>query len=206
MNAEVREETTGGATSEKLAGIILAAGASRRMGSPKALLDYRGETFVSRLVRVFSRSCDPVIVVAGVHADLIRGRMDRRTRLVINPDPDRGQLSSLQTALAEVPHGATGFLFTPVDCPTAREETIETLIDAFRKSGTLFAIPRYRGKRGHPVCVRASLIAEFLALPPTAETRAVVNMHSDRIAYIDVDDPGVLADVDDVEAYRKIAK
>jgi molybdenum cofactor cytidylyltransferase len=176
------------------------------MGSPKALLDYRGETFVDRLIRVFSRSCDPVIVVAGVHADLIRGRMDRRGVLVVNPDPDRGQLSSLQTALAEVPQDAARFLFTPVDCPTVLEETIETLVDAFPKNGTLFAIPRYRGQRGHPVCVRASLIAEFLALPPTAETRAVVNMHADRVTYIDVDDPGVLADVDDLEAYRKIAK
>jgi molybdenum cofactor cytidylyltransferase len=202
----VSEEATGGATSEKLAAIILAGGASRRMGSPKALLDYRGETFVNRLIRVFSRSCYPVIVVAGAHADLIRGRMDRRARLVINPDPDRGQLSSLQTALAEAPRDAAGFLFTPVDCPTVREETIEILIDAFHENGTLFAIPRYRGKRGHPVCVRASLIPEFLALPPTAETRAVVNLHADRITYIDVDDLGVLADVDDVEAYRKIAK
>lgn len=206
MNAEVSEEATGEVTSEKLAGIILAAGASRRMGSPKALLDYRGETFVGRLIRVFSRSCDPMIVVAGVHAELIRGRIGRRARLVINPDPDRGQLSSLQTALAEVPHDAGGFLFTPVDCPTVREETIGALTDAFRKDGTLFAIPRYLGRRGHPVCVRASLIAEFLALPPTAETRTVVNIHADRITYVDVEDPGVLADVDDVAAYRKITQ
>lgn len=206
MNAEVSEDVTGEVRAEKLAGIILAAGASRRMGSPKALLDYRGETFVDRLIRIFSCCCDPLIVVAGVHAELIRGRMDRRARLVINPDPDRGQLSSLQTALAEVPRDAAGFLFTPVDCPTVREETIGTLIDTFHRSGTLFAIPRYRGQRGHPVCVRASLIAEFLALPPTAETRAVVNLHADRITYIDVNDPGVLADVDDIASYRKIAQ
>jgi molybdenum cofactor cytidylyltransferase len=206
VNAEVSEAAAGGVTSEKLAGIILAAGASRRMGSPKALLDYRGETFVDRLIRVFSRTCDPVIVVAGVHADLIRGRMDRRAQLATNPDPDRGQLSSLQTGLAEVPRDVAGFLFTPVDCPTVREETIETLVHELHKNGTLLAIPRYHGRRGHPVCARASLIAEFLALPPTAETRAVVNTHADRITYIDVDDPGVLADVDDAEAYRKIAK
>jgi molybdenum cofactor cytidylyltransferase len=210
-------------TAEKFAGIILSAGASRRMGSPKALLDYRGETFVDRLIRVFSRSCDPVIVVAGVHADAIRERIDRRARLVINPDPDRGQLSSLQTALAEVPREAAGFLFTPVDCPTVQAETIAMLVfefhergrfhkgDEFHKggaheSGVSFVIPRYRGKRGHPVCARGSLIPEFLALPPTAETRAVVNAHADRIVYVDVDDPGVLADIDDLEAYRKIAR
>lgn len=206
MNAEVSEDVTGEVTGGKLAGIILAAGASRRMGSPKALLDYRGETFVDRLIRVFSRCCDPVIVVAGVHAGVIREGMDPCARLVINPDPDRGQLSSLQTALAEVPGDVAGFLFTPVDCPTVREETVAMLVDEFHKNGNPFVIPRYHGRRGHPVCVRGSLIAEFLALPPTAETRAVVNMYSDRITYVDVDDPGVLADVDDVEAYRKIAK
>jgi molybdenum cofactor cytidylyltransferase len=205
VNSEVSEDVTREVPAGKLAGIILCAGASRRMGSPKALLDYRGEAFVNRLIRIFSCCCDPVIVVAGVHAELIRGRMDRRARLVINPDPDRGQLSSLQTALAEVPRGAAGFLFTPVDCPTVREETIATLIDAFYKNRSLFAIPRYHGRRGHPVCVRDTLIAEFLALPPTAETRFVVNRHEERISYIEVDDAGVLTDVDDLEAYQGTA-
>jgi len=217
VNGDVYAEAAAAVPSGTLAGIILAAGASRRMGSPKALLDYRGETFVDRLIRIFSRFCDPVIVVSGVHAAAIRQRMERRARLVINPDPDRGQLSSLQRALVEVPHGASGFLFTPVDCPTVREETVAMLIDEFHRGDAVhqgdeshrndppLVIPRYGGKRGHPVLVRGSLIAEFLALPPTAETRAVVNRHADRIKYVDVGDPGVLADIDDAEAYRKMA-
>jgi len=175
------------------------------MGSPKALLDYRGEAFVNRLIRVLAGVCDPVIVVAGIHADVIRGRMDVRARLVINPDPDRGQLSSLQVALAEVPKNADGFLFTPVDCPTVQEETVERLIDELRTSAVPLVIPRFGGRRGHPVGARHSLIAEFLAEAPTAETRVVVNRHEDQIRYIDVDDAGVLADVDDPEGYRKIA-
>lgn len=202
MNAD----STGGATPSTFAGVILAAGASRRMGSPKALLNYHGETFVDRLIRVFSGCCDPVIVVAGVHANVIRQQMDPRARLVINHDPDRGQLSSLQTALAQLPGDTAGFLFTPVDCPTVEEQTIARLVAELQKHDAPFVIPRYGGRRGHPVCVRGSLITEFLALPPTAETRAVVNRHEDRIIYMDVDDPGVLADVDDLEAYRKIAQ
>jgi molybdenum cofactor cytidylyltransferase len=204
VNAEV--------TRGPIAGIILAAGASSRMGSPKALLEYRGETFLDRLIRVFSGCCDPVIVVAGIHADSIRqrmdhvGHMDRRARLAINPDPDRGQLSSLQVALAQVPGDGAGFLFTPVDCPTVEEKTVAMLVDQLRKHDAPFVIPRYHGKRGHPVCARRSVIAEFLSLPPTAETRAIVNRHEERIRYVDVDDAGVLADVDDLEAYRKIAQ
>ena len=193
-----------------IAGIILAAGASRRMGSPKALLEYRGETFLNRLIRVFSRFCDPVIVVGGLHADAIREHLGRnqmnRALLVVNPDPDRGQLSSLQTALAEVPDTASGFLFVPVDCPTVQESTVAGLIAEFRRQSPPFVIPRFEGKRGHPVCAARSTIAEFLALPPTAETRAVVNLHADEIEYLEVEDPGVLADIDNLEAYRKIAQ
>jgi len=196
-----------------IAGIILAAGASSRMGRPKALLEYRGETFVDRLIRIFSRCCDPVIVVAGYHADAIGARVRSshggRAKFVVNPDPDRGQLSSLQTALGEVPKGAEGFLFTPVDSPVVEETTVAALIDALRARGrtsrALFAIPRYRGKRGHPVCAAGAMIPEFLALPPTAETRVAIDQRADRIAYIDVDDSGVLADIDDLEAYRKLA-
>jgi molybdenum cofactor cytidylyltransferase len=184
------------------AGIILAAGASRRMGRPKALLDYRGETFVARLIRVFSEFCDPVIVVLGHHADAIREHVG--SKIVVNPDPERGQLSSLQTALAEIPADAEAFLFTPVDCPTMSEQTIATLVEQIGHHGVV--IPRYRGRRGHPVCVSRSLLADFLALPPTAETRAAIDAHPDRILYVDVDDAGVLADIDDAEAYLRMAE
>ena len=192
-----------------IAGIILAAGASVRMGSPKALLDLRGETFLDRLLRIFARFCDPLIVVAGVHAEQIGAHLvskSSRARLVVNPDPDRGQLSSLQTALAEVPAAATGFLFVPVDCPTVEEHTVAALIAEFRRQRTPFVIPKFEGRRGHPVCAAASTIAEFLALPPTAETRAIVNRHAAEIAYLDVDDPGILADIDTVEAYKEMTR
>ena len=174
------------------------------MGRPKALLEYRGETFVGRLARVFAKFCDPVIVVLAHHSDAIRAGLD--ARIAINPDPDRGQLSSLQTGLAMAPADAEGFLFTPVDCPAVSEETVAELVRAFRERGpgTLFAIPKFGGRRGHPVCADASLIPEFLAMPPTAETRAVVNRHADRIAYVEVDDAGILADVDDPESYRAL--
>ncbi|MGH9593849.1 MAG: nucleotidyltransferase family protein, partial [Bryobacteraceae bacterium] len=104
-----------------IAGIILAAGASSRMGTPKALLDYRGETFVGRLMRVLGAVCDPVMVVLGYHAAEIGARVPANVRVVLNPDPDRGQLSSLQTALAALPVEADGFAFVPVDSPAAEE-------------------------------------------------------------------------------------
>jgi molybdenum cofactor cytidylyltransferase len=189
-----------------IAGIILAAGASSRMGRPKAVLDYRGETFLGRLVRVLGTSCDPVIVVLGHHADLIRPHVPSTANIVINPDPARGQISSLQTGLAELPAATEGFAFIPVDCPAVGEDTVAALARAFerRKSSTLFVIPRQSGKRGHPVIAARAIASEFLGLPSTAEAREVVHAHVDRTEYVDVDDAGIFTDVDDPEAYRRL--
>lgn len=189
-----------------IAGIILAAGASSRMGRPKALLEFRGERFVDRLIRVFSGVCDSVIVVAGVHAAEIHAAVAGRAHVVVNPDPDRGQLSSLQTALFELSEDCQAFLFTPVDSPSVHERTPAMLLERLRSGAAPFAIPRYNGKRGHPVCARGAMIAEFLALPPTAETRALVNARERQIAYVDVNDAGVLVDVDDPDAYTQLVQ
>ena len=189
-----------------IAGIILAAGASSRMGTPKALLDYRGETFVGRLMRVLGACSQPVIVVLGYHADVIRQRIPPGAKVVINPDPGRGQLSSLQTGLVELPADADGFAFIPVDSPAVAEDTVAKLARTFerRDPSTLFVIPRQSGKRGHPVVAARSVAAEFLALAPTAEAREIVHAHVDRTEYVDVDDTGIFTDVDDPEAYRQL--
>ena len=189
-----------------IAGIILAAGASSRMGTPKALLDYRGETFVGRLVRVLQTKCHPVIVVLGYQADAILPKVPHAARIVVNPDPGRGQLSSLQTALEAFPAEASGFAFIPVDSPAVSEKTVALLADAFegREPSTLFVIPRQNGKRGHPVFATRVIAAELLALPVTAEARDVVHAHVNRTRYVDVEDEGIFADVDDPEAYRRL--
>ncbi|MSV34934.1 MAG: nucleotidyltransferase family protein [Bryobacterales bacterium] len=191
-----------------IAGIILAAGASSRMGSPKALLDYRGETFAGRLVRVLSGACDPVIVALGYHADAIRPVIEGVARMVINPAPERGQLSSLQTALAALPPDADGFAFIPVDSPAVEPATVERLREVFLKRGsaTRFVIPRFQGKRGHPVFATRAIAEELLALPATARTSDVVHRYVPATVYVDVDDPGILVDIDDPAAYRQVTE
>lgn len=190
-----------------IAGIILAAGASSRMGSPKALLDYRGETFVGRLARVLSASCDPVIVALGYHAETTRSAVPGNAVVMINPAPERGQLSSLQTALAALPPEAEGFAFIPVDSPAVEPATVERLRDTFlrRDPATLFVIPRHQGKRGHPVFATRTVADELLALPATGKASDVVHRHVPHTVYVDVDDPGILVDIDDPAAYRRLA-
>jgi len=191
------------------AGVILAAGESRRMGSPKALLRYRGQTFLDTLISLFAARCSPVIVVLGADADKIRNGLSFHTScdtspqatFVINPDYRTGQTSSMQCGLRAVPADAEGVLFTLADHPAVAASTIDALAAQPRP---LIRVPRFEGRRGHPVWFSRALIAEFLALPAHGAARDVVYSHTDETEYLDVNDPGVVADIDDPAAYREL--
>lgn len=173
------------------------------MGSPKALLEYRGEAFLDRLTGLFAMSCDPVIVVLGAEADQIRARALRPATFVYNPQYLTGQTSSMQTGLREIPADAEGVLFTLVDHPAVEAATIEALL---REPLPLVRVPRHEGRRGHPVWFRREMIGEFLALPVTGAARDVVRAHAAETEFVDVEDAGILADIDDPEAYRMLTE
>jgi molybdenum cofactor cytidylyltransferase len=185
------------------AGLILAAGESRRMGSPKALLEFRGETFLDRLIRLFSQHCEVVVVVLGHGADGIRTKLRRSGEaiLVLNPNYAQGQLTSMQAGLSRIGLSCDGVVFTLVDHPNILSSTIEALL---ADPTALLTIPTYKNRRGHPIYFSRDLIPEFLALPPDSQARAVVNRHADRIRYVEADDPGIIQDVDDPEIYRHL--
>ena len=184
------------------AGIILAAGTSSRMGSPKALLEFRGETFLDRLIRCFEEYCSPLIVVLGHEPEVVRAgvRSPGTAQFLLNAEYPLGQFSSLQCGLRALPGEIAGVVFTPVDHPSIESGTIARLIE----SGATVAIPRYLERHGHPVFFAHSLIPEFLALPPSRQARDVLHRHESEIRYIDVPDAGILDDIDDPEAYRRL--
>jgi len=187
-----------------VAGLILAAGESRRMGFPKALLELSGETFLDRLIRTFAADCAPVVAVLGAEAERVRSglRAADRASIVVNPDYRRGQITSMQCGLRAVPAHARGVLFTLVDHPAVREITIRELL----AQAAPIAIPRFGGRRGHPVYFARDLVPEFLALASDSSAKTVIERHAAQIRYVDVDDPGILDDVDDPEAYRRLVR
>jgi molybdenum cofactor cytidylyltransferase len=149
----------------------------------------------------------PVIVVLGAHADAIRKGAVRASEatFVVNERYGEGQLSSLQCGLRAVPEEAAGVIFTPVDFPGVMPGTVAGVVATFvRGRGSGLVIPRYQGRRGHPICVARRLLPEFLALPVDAQAREIVHRHAAEACYVDVDDPGILRDVDDPEAYRSL--
>ncbi len=186
------------------AGLILAAGESRRMGYPKALLRYRGETFLDTLVRTVRgalRSGDRSVGRPGgrdSRAQPAAGNLRRESRY------QRGMTTSLQCGLRAVPPEAESVLFTLVDHPSVAPGTIDALLDggALPDGAPLLRVPRYKGRRGHPICFSRALIAEFLAAPESGAARDIVRSHAAETEFLDLDDPGIVADIDDLEAYR----
>jgi molybdenum cofactor cytidylyltransferase len=192
----------------KPAGLILAGGESRRMGSPKALLELAGETFLDRLILTLGAVCAPVVVVLGHEAHEIRAGSRRAdlAEFVTNAEYERGQLSSLQCGLAVLPDNCGGVMFTPVDCPAVLPSTVALLARRLqeRAPGELLVVPLSDGRHGHPVGMAPELIPEFLALPLEAQARDVIRRHRERTVYVDVNDPGVWEDVDDPESYERM--
>jgi molybdenum cofactor cytidylyltransferase len=187
----------------RTAAIILAAGASRRMGAPKALLTYDNETFLDRLIRIFTAVCEETIVVLGIHAETIKSSLSRRAHFIVNAEPELGQLSSLQCGLTAMAPDVETVFFTLVDCPTIQPETPASLIAQYQP-GTPFVVPRFEGQHGHPVLFEASLAVEFLSLPRDASARDVVHRHAASTQYVDVNDPGILRDIDKPSDYHAL--
>jgi len=176
--------------------IVLAAGASSRMGSPKALLDVRGRPAVERVVAALrDGGAGEIVVVVGRHAGEIRAGADLRgVRVVDNPDWARGRTSSVQRGLAALPPGAEWALLALVDMPLVRPDTVRALLSA-RRGDADALVPVHDGRRGHPIALRRTLFAAIAALGPDAPLHDVIR--AARRADVPVDDPGVLVDFDE---------
>src|SRR5712691_5579332 len=137
-----------------ISGIILSAGESRRMGSPKALLRYQGKTFIERICNAYlTANIDELIVVLGARADELRRALPAHPtlRTVVNPRYFQGQLSSLMTGIGALSSESEAVIVNLVDHPLVTAETIKALIASFRAAPLPILIAAYQGRRGHPV-------------------------------------------------------
>ena len=191
----------------KLGGLILAAGQSSRMGRDKALLEYHGSTFLNHLISLFSPRVDPLIVVLGHHADAIRPTIQQRptVKVVINRDYKKGMLTSLQAGIRTLPSDVGAAMFTLVDHPAVEESTVDRLIEQFQAGRQALAIPCYRRQRGHPVIAARPILEEILRLPEDSSAKTVIRGHRRETAFVEMDDPGVVLDIDRPSDYDAMA-
>lgn len=175
----------------KIAGVVLAAGRSGRTSSPKALALLDGEPLVSRAVRTLREGgCEPVVVVVGPpHEAAVAACAGVPT--VRNDAPERGMLSSLQLGARTV-MPCDALVFSLLDHPRVRPETVALLIARFR-AGADAVRPRMGGRTGHPALLSGALAEGLFEVSADQSARDVIG---DRWTDLDVDDPGILDDLD----------
>jgi molybdenum cofactor cytidylyltransferase len=193
---------------EMIPGLILAAGASSRMGRPKALLPCGDSdlTFVGSLIRALSEGgVSDTVVVGRSDDDALRAEVESRgARFVDNPHPEEGQSSSLLVGLnlADRP-GVHGVLVTLVDVPLVSGATVSALLHAFNASVAPVVRAVHQGRHGHPVIFSRKVFGELRRADPSIGAKAVVNAHAADVLNVEVDEQGVLTDIDTPEDYAR---
>jgi molybdenum cofactor cytidylyltransferase len=189
-----------------LAAVILSAGASSRMGRPKALLPYREGTFLEHLIQATRHpriGVTRVVLGAGAEAIQTAAKLDP-SLVVLNPDWEKGQLSSICAGVRSlIGIDTDGMVLCPVDHPLVSAGLVGELVDRFYSEGQSIVVPTYKGRRGHPAIFSSALYAELLAAPAERGARAVVWAHAGDVLEVPTEEEGVVLNLNDPEMLKR---
>ena len=177
------------------------------MGRDKALLPIGGRTFLEHLASVLDGEVAPLIVVLGHHSEQIEKQvhLPPGTWILRNPSYHLGQLSSLHVALRSLAEQRVdAALVCLVDHPAVTKPVVKALLSRFEQSRSAILVPSWQGRRGHPVLFASGLFGELLAAPLDQGARVVIRRHAEQVEYLDVDEEGIVWDVDRPEDYAAL--
>ena len=191
--------------------ILLAAGTSSRMGQAKQLLPLGNSTVLAQtLEHARAAAVDEVILVLGSSAEPIRHQLSQTLlagiKVVVNHSYEQGMARSLRAGLSALAPQSAAALIILGDQPFTLPQTLDRIIQAYRDSGAQIVIPTHQGTRGNPVLLDRSLFSEAMALEGDTGCRAIFANHLEGIVNVEVEDRGVLLDIDDREDYERLAK
>lgn len=189
-----------------IAAVVLAAGLSRRMGTPKLVLPWGKTTIIRHVVEVLSESgLDEILVVTGgAHAQVTAALHGTAAQLAFNADFEKGEmLSSIQVGLRCLPEYASAALVCLGDQPQIQAEVVRAVIDLHRSTGKQLVVPSYHNRRGHPWLVASALWPAILDLTPPDTLRTFLNSYVEHIQYCCVESSSVLVDIDTPEDYTQ---
>ncbi|MGZ4877561.1 MAG: NTP transferase domain-containing protein [Candidatus Angelobacter sp.] len=187
--------------------VVLAAGISRRMGTPKQLLRIDGETMLERTLKnVRASNVSEIVLVLGYAAESVKKEISTEgVKIVHNPNYEQGMGTSLRTGLAAVDANATAALIVLADQPWVGSDTLNSLIACHGESTPQIIIPTYKGFRGNPVLLDRSVFPELQGLTGDVGCRAIFGEHTENILKLPVDDPGILLDVDSRDDFETLS-
>jgi molybdenum cofactor cytidylyltransferase len=195
---------------QTLAGVVLAAGESRRMGQPKQLLPFGERTILERVVdTLLTAGVGEVVVVLGHLADRVRAVLgDRPVTAVVNELYRQGMLSSVKCGVRAIGARYDAVLFALGDQPHIESAVVNQVIRAYRAGDAGIVIPRYGDKKGHPIIINLQKYREAIAsLPEDAGLNALMQEHADDVRLIDVATEDIIRDIDVPDDYtRELAR
>ena len=181
-----------------ITGLVLAAGRSERMGTPKQLLPFDDVTVIGQVVRTLTRSRlgKDVVVVLGHRAmDVVKRISGLPVRLAYNPDPEGDMISSIRCGLAYI-EPEQAFLIALGDQPLVTTGIVDRLIDEYERRPEGMVLPVHEGKRGHPMILSPAYREEILFESMPGGLKAMRDRHADSVRPVPVDTDAVLIDLD----------